>query len=139
MTLPSHRDDLADPLTTDEEVLARVEALVGVAFRRQLWFLFLDEDGCQLPLIIPMEIGERPARRDRASMVPLVEGAAHAAEASELVIVYERPGARALRPDDRRWIQLVVESCRDAGLPLRGPLLSHAGGVRWIAPDDYAR
>jgi hypothetical protein len=50
--------------------------------------------------------------------------------------VPRRRGTEALSSVDRAWLQLVRDACAHAGIPLRGPLLVHDGGIRWIAPDD---
>ena len=49
------------PLTTDEEVLARVRTLVGTARTQQLWILFVDGDGRQSPVVVPIaDVPRRP-------------------------------------------------------------------------------
>jgi hypothetical protein len=53
------------PLTTDEEVLARVRTVVGAARTRQLWILFVDGDGRQSPVVVP--IADVPSGPSRAA------------------------------------------------------------------------
>ena len=63
MTIPNPTD--APTLLTDADVLARVSALVGPAcVDRQLWIMFVDGDGRQTPVVMPVsEIPHRPPRR----------------------------------------------------------------------------
>ena len=59
MTIP-YESTRTEPLLTDAAIESRADALVGRACRRQLWLMFLDDDGLQLPLIIP--VGDHPSR-----------------------------------------------------------------------------
>ena len=57
---PHYEDTLTQPLTSDDLIEARVSALVGRACRRQIWFLFVDSENMQLPLMIP--VADPPAQ-----------------------------------------------------------------------------
>ncbi|HEY8914232.1 hypothetical protein [Lacisediminihabitans sp.] len=137
MRPPTYSESLLQPLTTDALVEQRVSALVGRACRRQLWFLFLDEHQVQLPLIIP--VGDPPTRPD-ASVRNLAEGisiAMESAAAASVIVVIERFADQAVTPADTEWARTIDEEFREKGLRVRGFLLSHRRGVRWLAPDDY--
>jgi hypothetical protein len=58
------------------------------------------------------------------------------AEADSIVVAYERRGGDDLTAADRAWLALVRDACGQAAIPLRGPLLVHDGGIRWVAPED---
>ena len=48
----------------------------------------------------------------------------------------ERPGSDEVTDDDRRWFGVVAEAGCLAEVGLRGPMLAHREGVRWIGSDD---
>jgi hypothetical protein len=63
------------PLTTDEEVLARVRTVVGAARTRQLWILFVDGDGRQSPVVVPIaDVPHRPEPRGLAGITRVLHG-----------------------------------------------------------------
>lgn len=136
MTIPRFDDVRDAPLATDEEVLQRAELLLGHAIRRQLWLMFLDEYDRQLPLLMPTYVPRRPGPGHQENYARVLGVLFEDAEADSMVVAYERRGTEALSGVDRAWLQLVRDACAHAGIPLRGPLLVHDGGIRWIAPDD---
>ena len=46
---------MTQPISTDTEVLRHVTGLVGQAYRRQLWLMFLDSDDYPLSVLMPIE------------------------------------------------------------------------------------
>lgn len=130
--------DLPDlPLTTDEEVTERVRDVVGCAARRQLWLFFLDADDCQLPVLLP--VPDFPPSPDGGSAEQLAASLAAVVEqlgAAQVVVVWERRLDDRATTLDRAWAARLAEACRVAGVRLRGQLLSHRRGVRWLAPDE---
>ena len=130
--------DLPDlPLTTDEEVTERVRDVVGCAARRQLWLFFLDSDDCQLPVLLP--VPDFPPSPDGGSAEQLAASLAAVVEqlgAAQVVVVWERRLDDRATTLDRAWAARLAEACRVAGVRLRGQLLSHRRGVRWLAPDE---
>ena len=136
MTIPRF-DDVRDvPLVTDEEVLRRAELLLGHAIRRQLWLMFLDEHECQLPLLMPSYVPRRPGPGHLENYARVLGVLFEDADADSMVVAYERRGGDALTAADRAWLALVRDACGEAAIPLRGPLLVHDRGVRWIGDDD---
>lgn len=131
-----YADAALQPLDTDALVQGRVAELIGRACRRQLWFLFLDERGIQLPVIMPVaDPPSTPPDNDRLRLMigQLVEST----DAAALIVVLERFGPEKLTESDRAWAAALHDSCAEAGVALRALLLSHREGVRWIAQDDY--
>lgn len=122
------------PLTSDELIQERVTAMVGRAISRQLWLMFLDDRDAQLPPLIPLPTLPTLPSEDR---VPDFRRTADAVGASGIIVVLERYGEEALTASDRAWARHIHLGCADGPVRLRGILLSHARGVRWIAPDDY--
>lgn len=130
-------DDVADvSLATDEALLERVRELVEGAYRQQLWFMFLDDDDRQLPLLVPFDVPDRPEGEHRARLGPFVAALVDDIRPRCIVVVLERPGIDTLTSGDREWFAVVDDACRVAGVHRRGPILAHDDGFRWIAAED---
>ncbi len=137
MPRSSAEDDLL-PLLTDADIEARVTRLIGRANTRQLWLLFLDEAGIQLPLLIPVGgLPSRPQNDRTADVLANVAELMAGIGATQIILVWERYGPASLTLQDADWALSLSVACRSARVPLRAMLLSHRAGVRWIAPDDY--
>ncbi len=134
MTIPHPAD--APPLRSDEDVLQRASLLLDTAIRRQLWLMFLDERGRQLPVLMPSYVPRIPTRQHRDDLHRMLGVIFEDVDADSMVIAYERRGPDVLSAGDRAWLALIRDACREAAIPLRGPLLVHDRGVRWIAPED---
>lgn len=135
MVIPRFDEVHEAPLTSDEEVLVRVDSLIGRANRRQIWLLFLDAQDRQLPLLMPCEVPTRPGRMTGAFpgfLRELVESV----EADAIVSVLERRRGPELTEGDRIWLRLLRDAPAGIGVRQRGPILSSRAGVRWIAPED---
>lgn len=149
MTTISAAEAAFTPISTDEQIRQRIDELVGRACVRQLWFFFLDENDLQLPLIIPMSDHPlddlaRGAELESRSVVEVATalaafGALQMADtpAAKVILVWERYQNASLTSNDRRWVRQAAEAFRDAGIELRGQLLSYRRGVRWLSPADY--
>lgn len=125
------------PLTTDEQVLTRVLDLIQHAIRRQIWLMFLDEDQRQLPLLMPSYVPRHPESGAVGPFGEFLGSLFEEVDASSMVIIFERIGSDTLGEGDREWFRLIHAACVAEGIPLRGPILAHDGGVRWIATEDY--
>ncbi|MFT4029493.1 MAG: hypothetical protein QM675_06420 [Protaetiibacter sp.] len=136
MTIPRFDEVRDAPLVTDEQVLERASALLGHAIRRQLWLMFLDEEHRQLPLLMPSYVPKRPSPEHVENYARVLGMLVEDADAESVVVAYERRGDAELRDVDREWLRLVRNSCAEAAVPLRGPLLVHDDGVRWVGPED---
>lgn len=137
MTTPNYEDTITHPLTTDALVEQRVAALVGRANRRQLWFLFLDENQVQLPLLMPVsDIPERPDA-SMSHLASLIENAMEACGARSVIVVIERYADATFSASDKAWARSLSETFERRKTRLRCILLSHRRGVRWFAQDDY--
>lgn len=134
MTIP--RADALTPIPGDLDVLERVQALLGRGHRRQLWLMFVDDRHRQLPLLMPSDIPPLPREHDEHSLADFIDSLVAMVDAHAVIVTLERRGDDAITDVDRRWLRLVREACRLAEVPLRGPLLAHGRGVRWIAAED---
>lgn len=135
-TPPSFADVDNIPLVTDDAVRDRVSALLESAMRRQLWLMFLDEESFQLPLLMPSAIPRRPGKRHTENFAHFIGDLVDELGCAAVVFILERPGSDSISTSDREWLALATAACQRAGVPLRGPLLCHDGGLRWIGPED---
>ncbi|QNE46742.1 hypothetical protein F1C58_07385 [Glaciihabitans sp. INWT7] len=134
---PHYEDTVTQPLTSDELIHARVSDLVGRACRRQIWFLFLDGEDVQLPLIIP--VADPPVLPDDATARladTIAQGVEHL-DARSVILVLERYAGPQFSSADKAWARALGEGFAGAGLPVRATLVSHSRGVRWFAADDF--
>ncbi len=137
MTIPAYDDTRTLPLLTDIQVHERIDQLIGIAVRRQLWILFLDRALVQLPMMVAID--DHPLRPD-ASVADLAERVdrtmvEHGADS--VIVVIERFAGAELTPADVAWAAAIHDEFDAQGVSLRGILLSHRRGVRTIAQDDY--
>lgn len=138
MTTPHYRDVLDTVLDSDDKLLDRARDLLEHALRRQLWLMFLDEEGRQLPLLMPIDVPRRPGARESSGFARFLGELVEDFEAASVVIALERRGGEGVTATDAEWFRMGRDACTAAGVPLRGPLLCHSGGVRWVAVEDYA-
>ena len=126
------------PLTTNALIEGRVADLLGRAIQRQLWLLFLDEHDVQLPLLVPLE-GLPPLPPDPPDLTlrSILRHFTETAGAHSFVFILERYADAVLTPGDIAWARALHRACDEAEVPLRGILVSHRRGVRWVAHDDY--
>lgn len=126
------------PLSTPERIEGRVLSLIGRATRREIWFLFVNHRDTQLPIILPLEDHPSlPAAGDPARFTRMLSHVGEATGAAGVIVVIERYADPRLSPSDLAWASTLHAAAVESTLILRGMLLSHARGVRWVAPDDY--
>jgi hypothetical protein len=139
--MPTSRfDDAAHlSLADDEALLDRVRDIVEGAYRRQLWLMFLDDEHCQLPIVIPHDVPSSPNRAHRTGFRPFIAELVDEIRPTAIVAVLERPGPDTVRRGDREWFAVVDRACGAVGVVRRGPILAHDDGFRWIASEDLLR
>jgi hypothetical protein len=139
MTQLPYEETQLEPLSSDADIERRVADLVGRANSRQLWLMFVDDYDIQLPLLIPIEgLPSTPDEQHVADVVENIRLMMGEVGAAGLILVFERYAPAELSRQDAAWALSLRTACDDHGANLRAMLLSHRGGVRWIAPDDYA-
>jgi hypothetical protein len=138
MTSARYDEAKLQPLTTNALIEERVAELLGRAIRRQLWLLFLDEHDVQLPLLVPLDgLPTSPPDPPDATLRSMLQHCAETAGAHSFIFVLERYADATLTPADIAWARALHSACDEVRMPLRGILLSHKRGVRWVAQDDY--
>jgi hypothetical protein len=132
--------DLAAPLRTDQDLLRRIDHLLDQDSRRlrSLWLLFLDGDGVQLPVVVPID--DVPERPDPPLVGNLCDMIGHitgdAAAAGSAVIALTRPGGGTVNDSDRYWFRTLRASASERGVAIRMICLATRAGVRQLTLDD---
>lgn len=137
-TGPRTPDLLAIPVVTDQDVLDRVAAIIDPAARRHrtLWLFFLDHEGSQANLIVPIDdIPERPA----AGMIGNVcyiaaEALAQREPGGAVVITLSRPGTTRLTESDRYFLRALQHGASTHATSVRMLCLATPAGVRELGP-----
>lgn len=82
--------------------------------RRSLWLIFLDDDGRQSDLIVPIDdIPMLPDARDVAAITDLVARIRDEIGVAEVPMLISRPGPSEITEGDRRWAIALTEALRD--------------------------
>ncbi|MDQ3273873.1 MAG: hypothetical protein M3Q39_02285 [Actinomycetota bacterium] len=126
----------APPLMTDADVLVRVEQLVGpAAADRRLWIMWVDGDGRQAPVVVPIDdIPRHPDPSQLAGLAEVLSGLRDELTTElgpcSVILTLERLGLDGVLPGDHTWAAALAEVCERAGTPLRGTFQATRGGVR---------
>ena len=135
----------APPLLTDADVLVHVEQLVGpAAVDRRLWIIWVDADGRQAPVVVPVD--DIPRHLDLSQLDGLTEVLSRLRDElttesgpCSVVFTLERLGVDGVLPGDRTWATALAAACERSGTPLRGTFLTTRGGVRRLRAPGRTR
>lgn len=138
METPRSAELLATPVRTDADVLARVDTVIDEEARRlrALWLFFLDRDGLQNEVVVPVDrIPDLPDPGLAGSVCYIVtqllsEGTA--------IITLSRPGRAELGETDRRWLRALQQGAAAHRSPIRMLCLATPGGVLELGPVSAA-
>jgi hypothetical protein len=144
MTTPAAGDapdlDLTAPLSTDQDVLRRVDWLVDQHSRRNrtLWLLFLSSDGVLLPVVVPIDgVPERPDPQLVGNMCFVIADVlARQAPGGTAVVVLTRPGSESVDDTDRYWFRTIRDAAREHGASIRMLCLATPASVRQLTVRD---
>lgn len=126
------------PLITDIDIETRLRKQLTAALQRRFWIVLLDECRRQLPTLIPVDgIPPAPDPEDGARLAPMLEWLADMYAAASIVVVLERPGPPEAEAADIEWVRCLRQAAAHAEVPVRGTLLLHDDGIRWLAPDEW--
>jgi hypothetical protein len=129
---------LAAPVVSDDDVLARVSAIVEPAHRLQpaLWLFFIDKDGIQANVIVP--VSDIPAVPELKAIGNLCQVIAHVigscVPGGRAVVTLARPGTVQPRQPDRDWLIALRWGMATYGTPIRMLCLATPDGVRELGP-----
>jgi hypothetical protein len=134
---------LAVPVVTDHDVLARVSAIIEPAVRRQrsLWLFFLERDGKQANLVVPIDdVPERPEAPIVANVCYVAsESVAQAPRILSVVIALSRPGTIRRTESDRHILRALQHGAARHATPIRMLVLATPEGVRELGPVKPVR
>lgn len=137
-SIPKYLDTRDLSLGADDDLLARVDSLLGSASSRQVWLMFLDSNDCQLPTLMPAYVPEVPEPDDGEWLEHMLGAITRDTDVATVVTIFERPGAMDLTSSDCSWLRQLSAASAEAGIARRGPFLCHNGGVRWVLADEFA-
>lgn len=137
-------DLLATPLRTDADVLARVALIIDDEARRlrALWLFFLDADGRQNEVVVPIDcIPDLPDPQLAGTVCHVVSRLLSDADRDgpdgpdgSVIITLSRPGIADLGDTDRRWLQALQQGAAAYNAPIRMLCLATPAGVRELGP-----
>lgn len=134
---------LAVPVITDHDVLARVGAIIDPATRRDrtLWLFFLERDGTQANLVVPIDnIPERPEAPAAANVCYIAsESIARAPRILSVIITLSRPGTLRRTESDRHILRALQHGAARHATPVRMLVLATPEGVRELGPVKPVR
>jgi hypothetical protein len=134
MTKPLKRK----PIRTEHDLLERWQELMGEEGfgRRSLWLIFLDEDGKQADVVMPVDdVPLRPDPREVLSIARFVGRLREEANVSEVPMLLSRPGPSAMTAVDRAWAVALTAAMADQ--QPRWPIhLATCDRVQVFAADD---
>lgn len=130
--------DLAAPLSTDQDIIRRVDHLLDQDSRRHrsLWLLFLSSDGVQLPVVVPIDMPAHPdslLARNLSGVIAHVLG--EPGTAASAVITLTRPGAETVDDSEREWLRTLQVAARECGAAIRLICVATQAGTRRVTLD----
>lgn len=142
MESPHSAELLATPVRTDADVLARVATVIDEEARRlrALWLFFLDHDGLQNEVVVPIDcIPELPDPELAGSVCYVVTQLLSGTEPEgAAIITLSRPGETEIGETDRRWLRALQQGAAAHRSPIRMLCLATPGGVRELGPVAQA-
>jgi hypothetical protein len=134
---------LAVPVITDADVLNRVSAIISPAARRHrtLWLFFLQDDGTQVNLIVPVDgVPERPDASLVANVCRVAsESVAQTASLTSVIITFSRPGTPLVTTADLRLLRALRQGAARYATPVRLLCLATPEGVSQLGQVRSAR
>lgn len=118
-------------MTTDADMMAFVQRTVAPALRDQTWLWLTDPDSPGFGTVLQIDhdtIGRLVPEPTWQAVVQIA--------GAELGLLYERRGPETLSATDRQRLRSALREASDRGLRVRGPVLVHDTGARWLGPDD---
>ena len=121
------------PIRSDEEVLTRVDQIVDRESRMlpSLWLFFLDKDGRQLPVLVPVDgIPDEPQPDEVAKLGWVIGQVLGESEPDgSVVITLTRPGPPVPDTADLSWHDALHAATSERGVRIRMMCLATPDGV----------
>jgi hypothetical protein len=132
MSLPP--DDAPAPLSTDEEILARIGLILDADARQQrsLVVQFLDAQDRELPVVVPVDgIPRQPDGPTVTNLCWIISQVLDEhAPGGSAVLTLTRPGSDEIGPQDRGWHDAIASAAAVEGASIRLMCLGTRDGVR---------
>jgi hypothetical protein len=140
MKTPHRSELLARPVRTDADVLARVGEIIDAEARRlqALWLFFLDRDGLQNEVVVPIDcIPDPPDPQLVGGVCYVLSQLLCGADGDGCVVIARsRPGLAELGAMDRRWLCALQQGAAIYKPPIRMLCLATPDGVRELGPVE---
>ncbi|MGI5129724.1 hypothetical protein ACQEVB_23150 [Pseudonocardia sp. CA-107938] len=119
-------------LRVDDDGLDRVRELVGnAAAQRRLWLMFVDGDGLQSPVVMPVDdLPPAPTPALIGGLQHVLTGLRDHLAGGSVLLTLERHGPDEVLAADLAWAAALRTACGGAGVAVRGTFLSTPEGVR---------
>ena len=139
----SHGATLADqlsqvPVITDADVLTRVDVIIEPEARKPLtlWVFFLNPDGTQPMVIMPIDgIPEQPDVGDGEFVFQMLSHLyGPDSPGGSLILTISRDGPIAMADGDRCWLRALQHGVAEYAAPVRMFCLATPEGVRELGP-----
>ncbi len=138
MNTPQAGELLATPVRTDADVLARVTAIIGEQAQAApaLWLFFLDGDGMQSDVVVPIDdVPDLPDPRLAGNVCYIVSQVLSSTEpGGSAVITLSRPGPADHGERDLHWLRALQDGAAAHNSPIRMLCLATPAGVRELGP-----
>lgn len=138
METPHSAELLATPVRTDADVLARVATVIDDEARalHALWLFFLDHDGMQNEVVVPIDcIPELPDPQLAGTVCYVISQLLSGAEPEgSAIVTLSRPGLAEPGDADRHWLSALQQGAATHRSPIRMICLATPGGVRELGP-----
>jgi hypothetical protein len=135
---PSASDLLAIPVRTDAEVLARIAWIIDAeaAATRRLWLFFLDHNGIQSSVLVPIDdIPEFPDSQLVGNVCYIVSQVMSDDEpGGSAVITLSRPGPAVVSEMDLNWLRALRRGAKKHQSSIRMFCLATPDGVLELSP-----
>lgn len=108
----------------------------GFAYR-SLWTIWFDDEGINLPLVVPIDdVPEHPDDQLVDNLMLGVRQPLDASEATSMAMLLSRPGGARLRLADRAWARALIAAAQRRQLTMWPVHLATHGRVQAFRPDD---
>jgi hypothetical protein len=128
--------DLLAPISTDADVLGRVDQLIGTDARRDrsLWLFFLTADAVQLPVVVPVD--DMPISPDPDTAGSICQMIWHvlsgSAPGGSAVITLVRDNGLSVTGADQQWLMALRSAAARTDVHLRMLCLATSDGTRQL-------
>jgi hypothetical protein len=116
-------------IRTDADVVDYVVMLLEQP-SRQCWLVFLDDGALPAACVTSIrDIPDEPDVHDGDMLADVAEQVLASSDATEVIVVWERPGARRMNTADWDWAYEAEGALASAGVPVRAQVFVSRAGI----------